>query len=285
MTEDDFGFLRVFLQRRSGLALTVDKRYLVDNRLQPLCRRLGLAGIGPLVLRLRAGRDPELERLVIEAMTTNETFFFRDRTPFELFRDVLVPRFLGKRAASRRLRIWCAAASTGQEPYSLAMIVKSLAPKLGGWNIEIVATDLSVEVIDRAKAGIYSQLEVQRGLPVQLLLKHFTQVGETWQIVPELRAMVQFMPLNLLRDFSTLGTFDVVLCRNVLIYLGGTMKANVLERVADRMAGDAALILGSAETVIGLTDALMPDPVHHGLYVRSVRRAAVPDLRVVANAY
>ena len=169
---------------------------------------------------------------VVEAMTTNESFFFRDKIPFDHFRDTIMPGLLAARARERRLRIWCAAASTGQEPYSLAMCLKEMKDKLAGWRVEILGTDLSTEVLEKAKAGIYSQFEVQRGLPIQMLVKYFSQVGDTWQISPEIRAMVQYRPLNLLADFAHLGGFDVVFCRNVLIYFDQETKIGVLNRIA-----------------------------------------------------
>lgn len=266
MTEGDFEFLRGFLKQRSGLAMTAEKRYLVESRLGPVCRRLNLGELRDLVAVLRLGRDGAAERAVVEAMTTNETFFFRDRTPFDLFRDVLLPQALQRNAGRRRLRIWCAAASTGQEPYSLAMLLQEAAPRLAGWQVEIVATDLSTEVIERAKSGIYSHFEVQRGLPVQWLIKHFAQVGENWQISQSLRAMVDYRQLNLLNAFDGLGQFDVVYCRNVLIYFDAPTKADILNRIAACLAPEGALVLGAAETVIGLTDRLQPNPEHRGVY-------------------
>ncbi|HEY8382421.1 MAG TPA: protein-glutamate O-methyltransferase CheR [Microvirga sp.] len=285
MTEFEFDFLRVFLKERSGLALTSEKRYLVESRLGPICRQFDIDTLSELVMGLKAGKDPDLERAVVEAMTTNETFFFRDKAPFDLFRDVLMPRYLAARATTRRLRIWCAAASTGQEPYSLAMLLSEAAPKLAGWSVEIVATDLSTEVLDRAKAGLYSQFEVQRGLPIQLLLKYFTQVGDQWQIAPQIRSMVSFRPLNLIRDFASLGSFDVIYCRNVLIYFDGPTKTSVLQRLGQALNPDGALLLGAAETVIGLTDALASDAEHRGLYRRAARPSpAAPALGVAAPA-
>ena len=216
-------------------------------------------------------------------MTTNETFFFRDKVPFDLFRDVLLPRFLRNRASTRRLRIWCAAASTGQEPYSLAMLLSEAAARLAGWQVEILATDISTEVLERAKAGLYSQFEVQRGLPIQLLLKYFTQVGDQWQIAPQIRSMVDFRHLNLIKDFGSIGTFDIVYCRNVLIYFDGPTKTDVLKRLANAMAPDGALLLGAAETVLGLTDALSPDKATRGLYTKAesaVARLMPPRLAV-----
>ena len=199
-------------------------------------------------------------------MMTNESFFFRDKLPFEHFRDTIIPALIAARASQRRIRIWCAAASTGQEPYSLAMCLKEIAPQVAGWRIDILATDLSTEVLEKAKAGIYSQFEVQRGLPIQLLIKYFTQIGETWQIAPEIRAMVQFRPFNLLNDFAGLGMFDVVFCRNVLIYFDQPTKVGVLDRMARTVERDGYLVLGAAETVVGLTDSFKPVPDRRGLY-------------------
>jgi chemotaxis protein methyltransferase CheR len=276
MTDFEFEFLRTFLKARSGLALTPEKRYLIESRLGPVCRQYDLDNLGALVAALREGRDPDLERAVIEAMTTNETFFFRDKSPFDLFRDVLLPRYLAARASTRRLRIWCAASSTGQEPYSLAMLLDEAAPRLAGWQVDILATDLSTEVIEKAKAGLYTQFEVQRGLPIQLLVKHFTQVADQWQISPKIRGMVNFRPINLIRDFGPLGTFDIIYCRNVLIYFDGPTKTDVLKRLGAALAPDGALLLGAAETVLGLTDALVPEPGHRGLYGRAAISQAEP---------
>ena len=216
MTPLDYEFLRKLLKERSGLDLSSDKQYLVESRLIPLARRVGLAGIAELVARIRVGSDP-LTSEVVEAMTTNETFFFRDKIPFDHLRETIVPALLQTRANRRALRIWCAASSTGQEPYSIAMCLKEFGAALAGWRIEIVATDLSQAVLEKSKAGIFSQFEVQRGLPIQLLVKYFNQIGELWQLNADIRAMVQHRQLNLLQDFSHLGTFDVIFCRNVLI--------------------------------------------------------------------
>lgn len=273
MNESDFEFLRNFLKTRSGLALPPEKRYLVESRLAPVCRSFETANLTDLVRSIRGGRNLALEDAVIEAMTTNETFFFRDKGPFDLFRDVLLPRYLTTRSATRHLRIWCAAASTGQEPYSLAMLLDEAAARLSGWKLEIVATDISTDVLSKAKAGLYNQFEVQRGLPIQLLLKHFTQVGDQWQISERIRSKVDYRPLNLIKDFAHLGAFDIIYCRNVLIYFDGPMKSNVLKRVANAMAPDGCLILGAAETVLGLTDALVPDPAHRGLYGKAANAA------------
>lgn len=270
MTDAEFEALRVFLKARSGLALSTDKRYLVDSRLAPICTRFKIDGLSRLVLEIKTGRSIALEKAVIEAMTTNETFFFRDKAPFDLFQDVLLPRYLKERAASRRLRIWCAAASTGQEPYSLAMLLNEAAPRMPGWQIEIIATDISTEVLEKAKTGIYNQFEVQRGLPIKLLVKYFTQIGDQWQISQQIRSMVDFRYLNLIESFGRLGPFDIVYCRNVLIYFDAPTKADVLSRIANVMAPDGALLLGASETVLGITNVLSLDPAYRGLYTKAV---------------
>ena len=280
MTPLDYDYFRKLLKERSGLVLSADKQYLVESRLLPLARRAGLSGLSELVQKLRQRDAEALIVEVVEAMMTNESFFFRDKIPFEHFRDTIVPALLAARAAQRRIRIWCAAAATGQEPYSIAMALKEMGQVASGWRVDIIATDLSNEVLEKARAGIYSQFEVQRGLPIQLLVKYFTQIGDSWRIAPEIRAMVQFRPLNLLHDFGHLGAFDVVLCRNVLIYFDQETKVGVLDRIARITERDGYLVLGAAETVIGLTDTFKPLPDRRGLYapyptVRTVTRLAV----------
>ncbi|HZP68318.1 MAG TPA: protein-glutamate O-methyltransferase CheR [Pseudolabrys sp.] len=267
MTPEDFDYLRKLLRERSGLMLAAEKQYLAESRLLPVARRNGMSTIDELVDRLKSNAPVPLTTQVVEAMTTNETFFFRDKLPFDHFRDTIMPALIAARAREKRIRIWCTAASTGQEPYSLAMLLKGMGAALAGYRIDILATDLSSAVLEKAKAGIYTQFEVQRGLPVQLLVKYFEQVGETWQLAPELRAMVQFRSLNLLNDFSTPGTFDVVFCRNVLIYFDQSTKTAVLGRIARQMHDDGFLVLGAAETVIGLTETFKPLADKRGLYV------------------
>jgi len=267
VTPQDFDYLRRLLRERSGLVLAAEKQYLAESRLVPVTRRHGLNTLGALIEQLRSKSPAALIAEVVEAMTTNETFFFRDKLPFDHFRDTMMPALLAARARERRIRIWCTAASTGQEPYSLAMLIKGMGPAVAGFRFEIIATDLASEVLEKAKAGVYSQFEVQRGLPVQLLVKFFTQQDESWQLAPELRNMVQFRPLNLLNDFSPLGTFDVIFCRNVLIYFDQENKIAVLNRIARQIADDGFLVLGAAETVIGLTDAFKPLADRRGLYV------------------
>ncbi len=273
MTPLDYEFLRKLLKERSGLDLSSDKQYLVESRLIPLARKAGLPGITELVQKMKSGAEA-LTSDVIEAMTTNETFFFRDKVPFDHLRDTILPALMQARAGRRALRIWCAASSTGQEPYSIAMCLKALGPALAGWRTEIVATDLSQAVLEKSKAGIFSQFEVQRGLPIQMLVKHFTQVGEMWQLNADIRAMVQHRQLNLLQDFSHLGTFDVIFCRNVLIYFDQDTKAGIFSRLGRLLEGDGFLVLGAAESVVGISDVFRPFPDRRGLYCPNTARPA-----------
>jgi chemotaxis protein methyltransferase CheR len=186
--------------------------------------------------------------------------------PFDHFRDSIMPEMMKARASRRSIRIWCAAGSTGQEPYSLAMSLKEMGATLAGWRVEIIATDLSQEVLEKSRAGIYSQFEVQRGLPIQLLVKYFKQTGELWQISADVRAMVQHRQLNLLHDFSQLGVFDIIFCRNVLIYFDQDTKANIFGRISRMLEPDGVLALGAAESVVGITNAFKPYPDRRGLY-------------------
>jgi chemotaxis protein methyltransferase CheR len=275
VTPFDYEYLRKFLKERSGLDLSADKTYLVESRLLPLARRAGLAAIPDLVQKIKNG-DTKLATNVVEAMTTNETFFFRDKVPFDQLRDTILPGLIQARAARKSLRIWSAASSTGQEPYSIAMCLKEKGASLAGWRIEIVATDLSQEVLEKSKAGVYSQFEVQRGLPIQLLVKYFTQSGDIWQLNADVRSMVQFRQLNLLQDFSHLGTFDVIFCRNVLIYFDQDTKAVIFDRLAKSLEADSTLLLGAAESVVGITDAFRPVADRRGLYQLNPARGARP---------
>jgi chemotaxis protein methyltransferase CheR len=289
VTPQDYEYLRKLLKDHSGLDLSADKQYLIESRLLPLSRKCGVPGISELVQTMKGGSSSIVAQ-VVEAMTTNETFFFRDKVPFDHFRDSIVPELLKARAARKTIRIWCAAGSTGQEPYSLAMCLKEMSAQLAGWRVEIVATDLSREVLEKSKSGIYSQFEVQRGLPIQLLVKYFKQNGELWQISPDIRAMIQHRQLNLLHDFSQLGVFDIIYCRNVLIYFDQDTKINIFGRLAKTMEPDGFLVLGAAETVVGLTDVFKPFPDKRGLYRPSAARAttaqaatAMPKIAAMAG--
>jgi chemotaxis protein methyltransferase CheR len=265
MTPPEYEYLRKVLRDSSGLDLSADKQYLVESRLLPLSRRAGLSGTGQNVEKVKGG-SASLTTQVVEAMTTNETFFFRDKIPFDHFRLSIMPEMLRTRASRKGIRIWCAAASTGQEPYSLAICLKEMGDALTGWRVEIIATDLSEEVLEKSRAGLYSQFEIQRGLPIQMLVKYFTQRGELWQINADLRAMVQHRQLNLLHDFSQLGLFDVIFCRNVLIYFDQDTKIGIFERLAKAAEPDGFVVLGATETVVGLTDVFKACPERRALY-------------------
>jgi chemotaxis protein methyltransferase CheR len=275
----EYEYLRKLLKDESGLDLSADKQYLIESRLLPLARKSGFPDVGEFVARIKNG-SAALIAQAVEAMTTNETFFFRDKLPFDQFRNSVIPELLQARAGRKKLRIWCAAGSTGQEPYSLAICLKEMGADIAGWRIEILATDLSQEVLEKSRAGIYSQFEVQRGLPIQMLVKHFQQIGELWQINADIRAMVQHRQLNLLHDFSQLGTFDVIFCRNVLIYFDQDTKAGIFTRLARMLEPDGYLALGAAETVIGLTDLFKPLPERRGFYRPHLASAAQAKARV-----
>ena len=289
MMPADYEYLRKLLKERSGLMLSADKQYLVESRLLPVAHRAGMADLTELVAKLKSAREQPLVTEVAEAMTTNESFFFRDKLPFEHFHNVIMPALLAARPPRRPIRIWCAAAATGQEPYSLAMSLKEMGDRVAGREIEIVATEFSTQVLEKAKTGLFSQFEVQRGLPIRLLIKYFAQLGDTWQINPDVRAMVQFRAFNLLHDFAPLGRFDLVFCRNVLIYFDQETKTQVLDRVARITEPDGYLVLGAAETVVGLTESFTLLPGHRGLYVPNPQRKdgividALPRLRLAAT--
>ena len=273
MNDTAFAFLAEFLLARSGLALRREKEYLLNGRLIPVAQSIGLESLEDLVALLRTGGDLSLEDAVTEAMTTNETSFFRDKSPFDDFKNTLLPELITARRSLRRMRIWCAAASTGQEHYSVAMILKDHFPELYSWDVEILGTDLSPAVLKRAEDGVYTQFEVQRGLPIQLLVKHFESSDNGWRINDDLTAGVSFKPLNLLDGFSHLGLFDVVFCRNVLIYFDTETKCDILERMQRALAPDGYLILGGSETVMGITECLAKyGPCPSGVYVHPERQ-------------
>ena len=266
MNVTDFEIIAELLKERSGLALNKEKAYLLESRLNPVARKWNFSGFDELAQAIRSKGDEALLVDVTEAMTTNESFFFRDQKPFDQFNDMVLPHLLEARAAKRSFRIWSAACSSGQEPYTLAMLLQEHADKLAGWRVEIVATDLSNEILDKAKEGLYSQFEVQRGLPITHLVKYFVQVGDRWQIEDSLRKMIKFQSFNLLGDLSKLGKFDVVFCRNVLIYFDTPTKTKVLNGIADLLPADGFLYLGGAETVLGTTDRFEIMQGQRGIY-------------------
>lgn len=267
MQIEDFELLSKILKERSGLVITQDKSYLLETRLMPIARKHNLATLGDLCNRIRTEKPVELLEDITDAMTTNESLFFRDTKPFTQLKETVLPKLLEMRSASRHIRIWCAACSTGQEPYSLAMLLKEDAQKFAGWRIEIIASDISNEVLDKAKKGFYSQFEVQRGLPITLLMKYFKQIGDKWQLDNAIRSMVQFRHFNLLDPPAVLGRFDIVFCRNVLIYFDAPTKKRVLEAIARQMASDGTLFLGAAETVLGITEKFKRFDDKQGIYM------------------
>jgi chemotaxis protein methyltransferase CheR len=282
VTPQDYAYLSKLLNERSGLQLAGDKQYLIESRLLPVARQNNCGSIGDLVTKLKVFAEEPLRRRVTEAMTINESFFFRDKTPFDRFQDTVLPYMQKIRGVSKRLRIWCAASSTGQEPYSLAMMFKQAGAAFAGWKISIVASDISTEVLEKAKSGLYTQFEVQRGLPIQLLLKYFKQDGDQWRISQELRDMVQYRQHNLLDSFAPLGMFDVIFCRNVLIYFDSKTKQDVLSRLSRSLVKDGHLLLGAAETVVGFTNLFAPMPEKRGLYVHAAAKKPQPQLAAMS---
>ncbi|MCL2473591.1 MAG: protein-glutamate O-methyltransferase CheR [Alphaproteobacteria bacterium] len=266
MKQEDFDLFSTLVYKRSGIVLSKEKTYLLEARLTSVARKYNLASIEELAKVFREMRKEEIAFDITEAMTTNESFFFRDQKPFTILKNVILPYMMNARQSTKRIRIWSAASSGGQEAYSIAIVCQEIAA--AGWNFEIIGTDLSREMVIKAKSGIYSQFEVQRGLPVNILVKYFTQVsGDKWQINQNIRNMVSFKEANLLSDSSGMGVFDVVFCRNVLIYFDVKTKTRVLSDIANMTAKDGYLILGGAETVMGISDKFKTAANERGLYV------------------
>lgn len=261
-------FANILLEK-SGLSLTPDKSYLLESRLAPIAKKFNHPSVEAMGAALNLSPDPAIVNEIVEAMTTNETFFFRDTRPFDTFKAVVMPHMETTRANQRKLRIWSAASSSGQEPYSLAMILKEAGLPWSSWDLEILGTDISNDILDLARKASYTQFEVQRGLPIQLLMNYFTQEGDRWQLSPEIVDMVKYEYFNLLDNPAKFGTFDVIFCRNVLIYFDGPTKTEVFSKLAKQLAPDGFLFLGGAESVLGHTDEFKPMPDQRGLYVRA----------------
>ncbi len=274
-----FHLLAGLLKSRSGVLLGREKAHFLESRLLPVAVRAGLPDVDALAVALARPGSEALATETVEAMLNHETYFYRDSAPFELLRRSVLPALRAARQATRHLRIWCAAASTGQEPYSIAMMLAADEDAWAGWQVEIVATDLSGRAIERAEAGRYSQFEVQRGLPIRLLVRHFEKEGAQWQLSRDIRRRVRFRRANLARPFADLGRFDIVLCRNVLMYFDGAARADILSRIRTMMPTDGCLLLGAAETVLGLGVDFRPDWVNRGLY-----RVGATDLPRAASA-
>ncbi len=259
ITGENFVFLQRWVHQETGIVLDDGKRYLVDARLTPLVRDEGLKSLNELCNLLRATQAPHLNRKVLEAMTTNETLFFRDLAPFDALRETIIPELVERNRKARVLRFWSAAASSGQEAYSLAMMLLEMG--LGDWNIRIHGTDLSEQVLERARVGQYLQIEVNRGLPARFLVKYFERLGLEWRVQERLRRMVRFERRDLREPMGSLGTFDVVLCRNVLIYFDVETKKQILAQIRSRMETRGYLLLGAAETTFGLDHQFERNPV------------------------
>jgi chemotaxis protein methyltransferase CheR len=276
-----FETFATLLKSRSGLVIGTDRLYLLETRLAPILKREQLRDLATLADRLRAPGSEALIRQVVEAMTTNESLFFRDGKPFQHFRNLALPRLLASRPAGAALRIWSAASSSGQEAYSVAMILAECRQSVANRRIEIIGTDLARNQVARAHDGLYTQFEVQRGLPVQMLMRYFRKEQGGWRISAAIRAMVQFREWNLLADLHPLGRFDVVFCRNVLIYFDQPTKARVLDAVARQMPGDGLLYLGGAETVLGITSRFAPLAGERGVY--GLTATAAPQRAMAAG--
>ena len=261
-----FDTFATLLKSRSGLVIGTDKLYLLETRLASILKREKLRDLAALAERLRLPGSDAVAREVVEAMTTNESFFFRDDKPFQHFRAKALPGLLATRPAGTPLRVWSAASSSGQEAYSIAMIIVECQASIGARRIEIIGTDLAREQVTRSRDGLYTQFEVRRGLPVQMLMRHFRKEATGWRINEAIRGMVQFREWNLLSDLRALGQFDVVFCRNVLIYFDQPTKARVLDAVARQMPADGLLYLGGAETVLGITSRFAPLASERGVY-------------------
>lgn len=270
ITPEDYSYLSTLLRTRSGLALGPGKEYLLESRLPPVAKAYGFSSVVELVATLRTGPHRDLVKAVCDAMTTGETFFFRDTLPFDLLRTTILPELAERcRRAGRSLRIWSSAASTGQEAYSIAMLLSDMGVQMSGVNVELVATDFATHALNRARRAVFTQIEVQRGLPERYLRQFFINTPEGYRLADDIRRRVAFRELNLLESFRSLSQFDIVMCRNVLIYFDTTTKKDVLERLASSLMPGGYLFLGATETAFGLTDRLvrLPD-IPTSLHVR-----------------
>ena len=266
MTGPDYDHFCRLVRQRSGLVLTAEKAYLVSSRLAPVARAEGLGTVAELLAVLRIGASEALLQQAVDVMATHESYFFRDAAPFEQLANAVLPPLIAARQAQRSLRIWCAACSSGQEPYSVAMILMEMGHRLSGWKLDILATDMSEPILRKASAGLYNDFEVNRGLSPERQARWFKQEPDGWRVSPMLKQMVRFRPHNLLQGSAGLGVFDVVFCRNVLIYFDIETKRQILDQVRRAMAVDGSLLLGSAETVLGVSSAVEPVPGLRGLY-------------------
>ena len=251
----DFEFISRLVKVEAAISLEKGKEYLVQSRLEPVAKTLGLADISALVQTLRVKKDLELTRKVVESLTTHETSFFRDIEPFEALRTSVLPELISSRRDSKELTIWCGAASSGQEPYTLCMLIREHFPELCGWRLKILASDVSRPILNRARSGVFSQLEVNRGLPVRFLVKYFEKNGQEWIIKPEVRGMIEYFEFNLLHSFARIPSVDLVMLRNVLIYFDMESKRQILAKIRSTMKPSGYLFLGTAETTMNVDES------------------------------
>lgn len=252
ITQTDFNYVRDMVRKKSAIRLDDNKGYLVEMRLSALALKEGIDDVPTLISNVRDKGNIPLRELMVEAMTTNETSFFRDRHPFDAMRDKILPEMIERRMATKSLRVWCGAASTGQEPYSLAMLLREVLPSTAVWDSKIIATDISPEVLERAAAGVYTQHEVGRGLPAAMLVKNFSRNGLQWQVKDELKELVDYRRFNLVEPWMGLPKFDIIFMRNVLIYFDKEVKKQILSNAIQYLAPDGYLFLGGSETLLGL---------------------------------
>ncbi len=285
MKLQEFNALCEMLKKSSGLVLTQDKQYLLESRLAPVAKKFKYDSVAALLSGWNSSRERSLENEILEAMTINESFFFRDKTPFDNFENIMLPHLLESKKRQKHIRIWSGAASTGQEAYSLSMILKEHAAELEGWRVEIVGTDLCSEALEKAKSGLYSQFEVQRGMPVKYLVKNFKQVGSMWQIDAKIRSSVQFRHFNLMNSFTMLGRFDIIFLRNVLIYFDKETKADILQRIEKQTNSECFLVLGASETLVGLNDHFKLVQDVRGLYkYEAAQKATLGEPNTTLNS-
>lgn len=264
LRENDFLFVSEMVRREAAIVLEKGKEYLVESRLAPLAQKDGYQDIADMVQKLRDTGEVLLKLKIIDALTTNETSFFRDMKPFEMLQKEILPELIEKRRATRKLNIWCAAASTGQEIYSVCMTIREHFPELQTWDIRILGTDICQDVLDRAEQGVYTQIEVNRGLPAMMLIKYFTKDGEQWKVKDDLKKMTKFRKLNLVQPWGDVGTPDIVFIRNVLIYFDIEVKKQILGKIKRVMQPDGFLYLGAAETTLNLDDDFIRKPYERG---------------------
>jgi len=289
LSDSSSRILAGLLEARTGQQLTMSRRWRIETALSALLRERGIASLDELITILVMGKEPSLSQQVVEALLNNETYFFRDRGPFDVLQRHALPELAKRREQSKRLRIWSAGCSTGQEVYSLAMLFAEAPEQWRGWTIDILGTDVSTSCIDRARGGVFTQFEIQRGLGINQMIKWFEECADGWRAVEPLRKPVRYQVHNLLEPAPHPGGFDIVLCRNVLLYLSPDKKALAFERLAGAMAEDGWLMLGAGETVIGQSTKLGADIKARGLYRlvgdgSRVEKRGGPDRRAAAGA-